>query len=605
MAINIGMITSIVDGIITAKIENAGKYVDIDGEKKLIGEVGSYVMVEEATRLVILEITGIRNTNEGVLATLGVLGEIADKRFTFGATRMPRIFSNIAMVNQIIYKVINTIGPDMVRISNTNNTRLQSLVIGKSVMYDLDTKINIDRFFGFHSAILGNTGAGKSNTIARIIQNIFLKIDFAARGAKFVVVDSNGEYETAFSHIGDTNSNLKTVTVTADPTDTAHSHIEIPVWSLQADDWAILLNASERNQIPVLERAIQIAKVFYSSPEQTGKIRNHILATTISGIINSSDNSPSKIDKLTAILTKFKTKDIFLDREITSSLGMKQTIRVSIRNDNGQLKDVEAVQNFCDSQLIPNIGQLLTMERDAKYDMKDFAAALELATLYEGSVSSTRIQEYTATLSSRINQMKDGEMGKIFVKTNYASTDKYIEALLANNQILNIDVSGVDDNTSDVIVKVFSKLLLDYLRKRPQKADMPINLLIEEAHRYVKNEKDNVLGYNIFERIAKEGRKYGLLLMVSTQRPSELSKTVISQCANFIIHRIQNPDDLAYIKAMVPSLSNDTINRLTYIPTGTALVFGTAINLPTLTKFDIADPQTDGTNAKISKKWFY
>lgn len=121
---------------------------------------------------------------------------------------------------------------------------------------------------------------------------------------------------------------------------------------------------------------------------------------------------------------------------------------------------------------------------------------------------------------------------------------------------------------------------------------MPINLIVEEAHRFVKNDgNNNSFGFNVFERIAKEGRKYGLLMGISSQRPSELSKTVVSQCSNFIIHRVQNPDDLQYISKMVPYINRGILDRLTYLQTGTALVFGTAINLPTLTRFAIASPK--------------
>lgn len=150
-----------------------------------------------------------------------------------------------------------------------------------------------------------------------------------------------------------------------------------------------------------------------------------------------------------------------------------------------------------------------------------------------------------------------------------------------------------------------AKLLLDYLKRRSQKADMPVNFVIEEAHRFVRNETNyGPVGYNIFERIAKEGRKFGLLLGISSQRPSELSKTVVSQCSNFIIHRVQNPDDLQYITKMVPYVNQGMIERLTYLQTGNALVFGTAINLPTLTRFAEANPKPDSENAKISEKWY-
>lgn len=91
---------------------------------------------------------------------------------------------------------------------------------------------------------------------------------------------------------------------------------------------------------------------------------------------------------------------------------------------------------------------------------------------------------------------------------------------------------------------------------------------------------------------------------ISSPRPSELSKTVVSQCINFIIHRVQNPDDLNYISKMAPYINRSILDRLTYLQTGHALIFGTAINLPTLTKFDVAKPNTNSSNARISGRWY-
>ena len=239
------------------------------------------------------------------------------------------------------------------------------------------------------------------------------------------------------------------------------------------------------------------------------------------------------------------------------------------------------------------------------YSIQEFYEAVQFATLYEGSISSQRIQEYTSTLVTRLQALQDGIQGKILVKTQFKTVDEYIDNILGQNQIVNIDVSLLDDSSAEVVTKVFAKLLLDYLKRRKEKADMPINFVIEEAHRFIRNESNyGPLGYNIFERIAKEGRKFGLLLGISSQRPSELSKTVVSQCSNFIIHRVQNPDDLQYISRMVPYVNQGMIDRLTYLQTGHALVFGTAINLPTLTRFDEAFPKPDSENAKISEKWY-
>jgi hypothetical protein len=129
---------------------------------------------------------------------------------------------------------------------------------------------------------------------------------------------------------------------------------------------------------------------------------------------------------------------------------------------------------------------------------------------------------------------------------------------------------------------------------------------LEEAHRYISTESGKVFGdaNRIFERIAKEGRKYGMFLLISSQRPSELSRTVLSQCSNFIVHRIQNPEDLSHIRQITPHISDTILKRLPSIPTQHALIFGHAVNLPTTFKVNTADPKPKSDNNEISKNWF-
>ena len=349
-----------------------------------------------------------------------------------------------------------------------------------------------------------------------------------------------------------------------------------------------------------MKRAIDIAKIFYSNGENNNELKNHILASTLLGIINSSDTSPSKADKLKAIISHFGTNEIGMDTDIQ---GM--TLRKGIEISYGSMSNEEKVIKYLTAYLKADIIQETVMGMMVPYSLDEFCQAVEFATLYEGSISSQRIQEYTATLLTRLQTIQEGIQGKILSKTQYISVDEYVDNMLGQNQIVDVDISSLDDASAEVVTKVLAKLLLDYLKRRANKADMPINFLIEEAHRFVRNEMSyGAVGYNIFERIAKEGRKYGMLLGISSQRPSELSKTVVSQCSNFIIHRVQNPDDLQYISKMVPYINQNMIDRLTYLQTGHALVFGSAINLPTLTKFAQAEPRTDSDNAQISEKWY-
>lgn len=609
----IGKITSIgIRGIIADVHNDLGNYINTIDGIYFVGEVGSYVSIYEIGRTIIAEIIGVdektqlSNTNEMHKPNskrqvyLNLIGEIVDDKFYFGVSKMPLIFSEIHVISEKDLMTMLEVGTEEIVVGEEKGeTRAILLPIGKSVIFsDYDVKVNIDKFFGFHFAVFGNTGAGKSNTVARILQNIFAKENYSAKGAKFVIIDSNGEYNKAFSRLNEINPQISHSLMIAD--DINDKKFEIPVWALSADDWAILLHASEKTQIPVLKRAIDIAKIFYSNGENNNDLKNHILASTLLGIINSSDTSPSKADKLKAIISHFGTSEIGMDTDIQ---GM--TLRKGIEINYGSMPNEEKVIKYLTAYLKAEIISDTVMGKMIPYSLYEFCQAVEFATLYEGSISSQRIQEYTATLLTRLQTIQEGIQGKILSKTQYVSVDEYVDNMLGQNQIVDVDISSLDDASAEVVTKVLAKLLLDYLKRRTNKADMPINFLIEEAHRFVRNETSyGAVGYNIFERIAKEGRKYGMLLGISSQRPSELSKTVVSQCSNFIIHRVQNPDDLQYISRMVPYINQNMIDRLTYLQTGHALVFGSAINLPTLTKFDQAEPRTDSDNAQISEKWY-
>ena len=267
----IGKITSVgIHGVIADVNSDLGNYINTIDGILFVGEVGSYVSIYEIGRTVIAEIIGVDektqliNSKELVKPNskrqiyLNLIGEIVDDKFQFGVSKMPLIFSTVYIVSQKELITMLEVGKEEIKISeDLDKTRAVLLKIGKSVIFpDYDVKINIDKFFGFHFAVFGNTGAGKSNTVARILQNVFVKDNYSAKGAKFVIIDSNGEYNQAFSKLNEINPQIKHSLMVAD--EDSEIRFEIPVWALSADDWATLLHASEKTQIPVLKRAIDI-----------------------------------------------------------------------------------------------------------------------------------------------------------------------------------------------------------------------------------------------------------------------------------------------------------------------------------------------------------
>ena len=171
-------------------------------------------------------------------------------------------------------------------------------------------------------------------------------------------------------------------------------------------------------------------------------------------------------------------------------------------------------------------------------------------------------------------------------------------------QIINFVLEDIDDRFAKAIVKVYCRIIFKFSKGLRDRGAMPVHLMLEEAHRYVQKDYDvEILGYNIFERIAKEGRKFGVIMDLITQRPTELSETVISQCTNFLIFKITHPSDLDYIKKMVPNISNDVIEKQKTLQAGTCVAFGKMMKIPMIVKMQLPNPEPHSSNASIYDKW--
>ena len=155
-----------------------------------------------------------------------------------------------------------------------------------------------------------------------------------------------------------------------------------------------------------------------------------------------------------------------------------------------------------------------------------------------------------------------------------------------------------------VIVKIMCKFLFDYSKSLEQRASIPFHLFLEEAHRYIQKDNDTfLLGYNIFDRIAKEGRKYGVILDIISQRPVEISDTVIAQCSNFLIFKMTHPLDIKYISEMLPNISADIIEKQKTLQPGTCVSFGSAFKIPMIVKMEMPNPMPYSSNCNVSSCW--
>jgi DNA helicase HerA-like ATPase len=171
--------------------------------------------------------------------------------------------------------------------------------------------------------------------------------------------------------------------------------------------------------------------------------------------------------------------------------------------------------------------------------------------------------------------------------------------------------------SSDVlenVTGVVGRLILEFLQRiqkvpnnQHQRGDLPVLIVLEEAQNYIpeKNKTQDRISISkrVFERIAREGRKYGLGLILSSQRPSELSKTILSQCNTFIVHRLQNPEDQKYVRQIISSANEDLLNQLPILPQQHAIIMGDGVRSPVQLKMRDVNPKPDSSNPKFIKKW--
>ena len=212
------------------------------------------------------------------------------------------------------------------------------------------------------------------------------------------------------------------------------------------------------------------------------------------------------------------------------------------------------------------------------------------------------------SLKVKINDLVNRNNGRFFSANGYITLPDYIKKLQMNgnkkSQIVNFNLEDVDDRFARTVVKIFGRMFMKFTRGLKDRATFPIHMILEEAHRYVLEGDDKVLfGYNIFERIAKEGRKYGLLLDLITQRPTDLNENVISQCANFLIFKINHPADLEYIAKSVPNMSEDIVEKQKTLQAGTCVAFGRIFKIPMIAKMQKADPPPTSANCEVYNNW--
>ncbi|MGX7149999.1 ATP-binding protein [Enterococcus ureasiticus] len=477
------------------------------------------------------------------------LGEIQNTTFSFGINSYPLLGDLVSLTSEAELKFI---------IENKD----LAITIGKMVQKNLFPKISVDTLFSNHCCVLGNTGSGKSTTIKTILRSILekTKIDiFDPKKVNSIVFDIHNEY------FSDNEIDVHHLDILND--------ISINLEKLTKEDWINLVDPSNQVQLPVLLKALKLAALMneesefnwikaYAALEMYNNVQVDANAkkTKVQSLLRSL-NDP-KLNEATLMFNQFGA---VLDNHLEDFQNIiKMYVETHSRTSYENVK--------------LSIDIYLSEARYSVSKLEDLEIALELVFLLEEMKGNSQIRSYCSTLVTRIETLKYNYSENIF--SNESNKVEKFNSIFKNDYAVTIlNVSQFDN----IDLKFISSYLLTYIMDLQKKLEIDrrgiYNVIMDEAHRYMNDSSNNGLP-TIYERVAKEGRKYGVFFFIASQRPSELSGTVLSQCNNYFIHRIRNNIDLEFIRKSIPFITDNSVKRVSYLPTGVALCLGDSFSIP-------------------------
>lgn len=510
-------------------------------------------------------------------------------------------------------------GPDKVSIDG-------KLLIGKaSAVIERSLFGSFNDLFSRPLAVVGNTGSGKSCTIAHIIQQAVRTHEPSCQRPRFFILDINGEYSAAFNpteHARQPNRlyiNGKEAT--------------IPIWLMNAYEVCQWLSASEQTQQPALINLWAIAKGATSSAGKGHLDIKHGLSLLT--IVSSIANDDSQRRKGRSVYEAWGAIKLFLPwmRTETATKDHYETIEgIFVKFDpNGWDYD----RSFGESEkgLRDAIGAIITevekrlgdaptlIEQTADKPVYFPTSRLDnpsyLEDAAELSPGDRSIRQFLQGLRLRIqNRRSDKRWHSLYnyEELGVKTVEDWLQLLGFGEEkaadVCVIDCSMLAHDVLPYACGIIGRMLLELREcaKAEARFTDPWVVVLEEAHNYVKpRRQDETRGVEVsretFERIAKEGRKFGLSLIVASQRPSDVSPTVFSQCANFITHRLQNPDDIEHFRKIVPSQSRRLLDQITILGAGEGVVVGSAFNVPARVQVQRPSPEPASQSSRPFTGW--
>ena len=552
-----------------------------------------HVVFQDQEKCILGEIEDI----DEQLVKIRFLGEFNNNSFVSGTIRKPLLNAQVRLISQEEIPFIMG--------QNTN----KNVFVGTSPLYNnYPIFASINDLFSNHMAIFGNTGSGKSYGVARILQNVFENPKLPPYKAIFLIFDAYGEYHSAFQDIDKINPNFHFKFYSTNEL-TNGEKLRIPPWLLTVDDLALLLRADSHSQIPIIEKTLRLVKIFAETEEMASKCKDYLIARALINIIYNNQTAMNKRNDIFSILNTCSTVNFNPDATV-QGIGYTRKLRECFEIDsNGNFAETVLLNTYISKFLNAEYDNYIP-KRNKAYTLKKIEEALDFALITDGILNNPKSYGDGITLKVRLHSIVNSENARFFdyKSSAYFGLEKYIATLVSKDgkrsQIINFNLEDVDDSLAKVITKIYSRMLFEFTKNLENRDTIPFNVFLEEAHRYVQNDNDvYLLGYNIFERIAKEGRKYGLIYNLISQRPVELSETVISQCTNFFIFKMSHPRDIEFIKKMLPNINNEIVEKQKSLQPGTCVAFGRAFKVPQIITMPLPNPAPSSNSCDIVNRW--
>ncbi len=495
-------------------------------------------------------------------------------------------------------------------IENGENRRVK---IGTSPLCgNAEVSVNPDKLFGRHVAVLGNTGSGKSCSVAGLIR---WSIEAVGKdsNSRFIILDPNGEYSECFSDF----KNVKRYAVELD-NEKEINQLKVPLWLWNTDEWIAFTQAGGKAQKPTLVQALRTVREGLSHIDlgEEYKTKNFLKTIYQITVLEIKNGNPwggfRKAKSFLELLEKWNESvvenDSFSQLENNAIRNLKNQID-SLKEQrtgnyvNYNFSTVEAnnVKDLINNAYIAFGGSEKDFLPIDESIPLPFTGEMFLSSI-ESNAALMGTSEYVETMRMRVQTLLSDKHLKpvISYEADY-TLEQWLEDYICpktedSSAITIIDLSLLPSEMTHIIASVIARMTLESLqryRKVNNGKTLPTTIVMEEAHTFIKRYNDDTETYSasstcakIFEKIAREGRKFGLGLVLSSQRPSELSPTVLSQCNTFLLHRISNDRDQELVHRLVPDNLRGLLRDLPSLPSRNGILLGWAAEMPIMVQMN-------------------